>query len=106
MVDEAELAQTNASVTGASVNKQVAGVEKGVDNPETWQASETINKGDVGFSPSEQQGEYHLGHECQRQSNASVLFWRVNVEHDGRHHLCPIALRDDVQNHRHSDWSQ
>jgi hypothetical protein len=51
-VDEAELAQTNASVTGGSVNKQVASVEKGVDNPETWQANETINKGDVAFSPN------------------------------------------------------
>jgi len=51
-VDESELARTNASVTGASVNNQVAGVEKGVANTETWKTSEIINKGDVVFSPS------------------------------------------------------
>jgi hypothetical protein len=52
MVDDAELARTNASVTGASPNKQVAVAEKGVANPETWQASETLNKGDLGLSPN------------------------------------------------------
>ena len=51
-VDEAELARTNATVSGAPVNKQVTSVEKGVDNPETWRTSETLNKGDVAFSPS------------------------------------------------------
>ena len=49
--DEAELAMTNASVTGASVKDQIVGVEKGVVNPEMWQASETFNK-DADLSPS------------------------------------------------------
>jgi len=34
-VDEAELARTNASVTGESVKDQIAGVEKGVVIPES-----------------------------------------------------------------------
>lgn len=42
--DEAELARTNASVTGTPVNDYVASVEKGVVNPEMWQASENFNK--------------------------------------------------------------
>ena len=51
-VDEAELARTNASVTGgASVQDQIVGVEKGAVNPETCQASENFHKDDV-FSPS------------------------------------------------------
>ena len=43
-VDDAELARTNASVTGASVQDQIVGVEKGMVNPETLQASENFNK--------------------------------------------------------------
>jgi len=48
-IDEAELARTNASVTGAPVNNQVAGVEKGVANQDTWQASENFNRDTVIF---------------------------------------------------------
>ena len=50
-VDEAELARTNASVTGASVKDPLAGVEKGALNQETWQASEAFGK-DTALSPS------------------------------------------------------
>ena len=50
-VDEAELARTNASVTGESVKDQIAGVEKGVVIPEKCQACETDAGGAV-FSPS------------------------------------------------------
>jgi hypothetical protein len=49
-VDEAELARTNASVTGASTPDQIAGVEKDVVNQETLKASGT-NTGDAVFSP-------------------------------------------------------
>jgi hypothetical protein len=48
-VDEAVLAQTNASVTGGPVNGQIAGAENGGVNPETWQASETLNRDAVIF---------------------------------------------------------
>jgi hypothetical protein len=50
-VDEAELAQTNASVTGASVKDPLAGVEKSALNQETWQASEAIGR-DTSLSSS------------------------------------------------------
>ena len=49
-VDERELSRTNASVTGASVKDQLAGVAKVEINPETLQVSETLNK-DADFSP-------------------------------------------------------
>ena len=44
--DEAELAKTNASMTGASVKDKTVGVEKDVrdQEKETLQASETFNK--------------------------------------------------------------
>jgi hypothetical protein len=48
-VDEAELARTNASVTGASVKDQSAGVEKDLINPQTLPTSETLNRN--GYSP-------------------------------------------------------
>ena len=51
-VDEADLAKANASVTGVSVKNQIVGVEKAVVNPETLQASENLDKGNAGFSPS------------------------------------------------------
>ena len=50
-VDEAELAQMNASVTGESVKDQSAGVEKGVVIPEKCQACGT-DTGDAVLSPS------------------------------------------------------
>ena len=55
-VDEAELARTNASVTGVSVKNQIVGVEKDVINPERLQVSETFNKDD-GYSPSVSKAE-------------------------------------------------
>jgi hypothetical protein len=39
-------------VTGATVNNQVASVEKGMANPETWQASETLKVGNAVSSTS------------------------------------------------------
>jgi len=44
--DDAEMAKTNASVTGASVKDKTVGVEKDVrdQEKETLQASETFNK--------------------------------------------------------------
>jgi len=50
-VDEAELAKTNASVTGASEKDQIFDAEKNVVNPETLKVRETINK-DANISPS------------------------------------------------------
>jgi len=50
-VDDAELAQVNASVTGEAVPDQIVGVEKDAVSPETWKASGT-NTGDAVFSPS------------------------------------------------------
>ena len=50
-VDEAELARANASVTGASVQDQIVGVEKGAVSPEMCQACGT-GTGNAGFSPS------------------------------------------------------
>jgi hypothetical protein len=42
-VDEAELARTNASVTGAPVKDWNVGVEKDAVISETWQTNETLN---------------------------------------------------------------
>jgi len=50
-VDEAELAQTNVSVTGASVKDQSVGVEKGMVIPEKCQACENLDKNGAVFSP-------------------------------------------------------
>jgi hypothetical protein len=44
-IGEAELAGANASITGASVKDQLAGVENSAVNPETYQAAgTTVNK--------------------------------------------------------------
>jgi hypothetical protein len=53
-VDEAELARTNASVTGASVKDPLAGVEKGALNQETWQASEAFSRDTLSPSGKEE----------------------------------------------------
>jgi len=51
-VDEAELAKTNASVTGASEKDQIFDAEKNMVNPETTlKVRDTINK-DANISPS------------------------------------------------------
>jgi hypothetical protein len=51
-VDEAELARTNASVTGVSIKAQSAGIEKGAVRQETLQTIGTFDKGDAAFSHS------------------------------------------------------
>ena len=51
-VDDAELARTNASVTGASVTDRIAGGEKGALLQDVSVAAGTGTKGDAGFSPS------------------------------------------------------
>ena len=43
-VDEAELAKTNASVTGASVKDQNVGIKKDLVNPQPLPDSESFNK--------------------------------------------------------------
>lgn len=51
-VDEAELARTNASVTGTSVNDQTAGVEKATARQDMVQTFTASDKGEAFISPS------------------------------------------------------
>jgi hypothetical protein len=72
-IDETELARTNASVTGASVKDPLAGVEKGVFNTETWQASEAFNN-DTGLSPSVKEGPVNLDMNVKGQTTFQFSF--------------------------------
>jgi len=88
-VDEAELAQVNASVNGVPVKDQSVVVKKDADNPEILQAREReIIKKDIGFFPIGKQdhGADQPGTEHQRP-DVSVLFGSVDFKHNGRHHL-------------------
>ncbi|MHB8137442.1 MAG: hypothetical protein ACYDGO_03530 [Smithellaceae bacterium] len=51
-VDDAELARTNASVTGASVTDGTAGAEKGAVRQDVSLTAGTATRGDAGFSQS------------------------------------------------------
>jgi len=79
-VDEAELAQANASVTGASVQDQIVGVEKGVVSPETCQACGT-GIGDAVFSPSESKETNFVGLNIKGQGTFNFIFggWNSNM---------------------------
>ena len=60
-VDEAELARTNASVTGAFVKDQVAGVDKDSIRRETLQTDSTLDKEAVVLSPAASKTMQGLG---------------------------------------------
>ncbi len=50
-VDEAELAQTNASITGASVQNWIAGADNGAIRPDMVQPTGTMEEKGVAYSP-------------------------------------------------------
>ena len=79
-VDEAELARANASVTGASVQDQIVGVEKGAVSPETCQACGT-GKEDVVFSPSESKETNFVSLNIKGQGTFNFIFggWNSNM---------------------------
>jgi hypothetical protein len=79
-VDEAELARTNASVTGASDKDRIVSVEKGVVSPETWQAGGT-NTADAIFSPSVSKETNVVSLNIKGQETLNFMFggWNSNM---------------------------
>jgi len=71
-VSDEVLAQTNVSVTGASVKDQIVGVEKGVVNPETLHYSEPVNNC-AGFFPSISKVMETIG--LNLNINGQTTFW-------------------------------
>jgi hypothetical protein len=72
-VDETELARVNASITGTSVKDPLNVVEKGVLNPEKWQANETFNK-DTGLSPSVREAPVSIDLNVKGQNTLQFSF--------------------------------
>ena len=68
-VNEGELARTNASVTGAFVKDQVAGVDKDEVRRETEQTGSTFDNEAVGLSPAATVQGHGLNINGQETSN-------------------------------------
>jgi hypothetical protein len=83
-VDEAELARTNASVTGAYVKNQVAGVDKDAVRWETEQTGSTLDKEAVVLSPDAQTMQGHgLNLNSNGQETSNLYFGGSNSNMTG-----------------------